>query len=203
MDPCLCCLLPPADVGTDWIEGQPVSGVQYKTADGTLRTASAHLTVVCDGMYSTFRKQLAEGAIKHPSFFVGLLLKGVTLPYPNHGHVVLAKPSPVLFYPISDTEVGRVLWQQGLLARCVCPLHVQTLVVSFLHVPVGCHLLGATPPPVPTGFVARHTAGICCHPSMMHVCVLQLIMLTLVTCPARVSPTGAVPGGRPRGEAAC
>jgi 2-polyprenyl-6-methoxyphenol hydroxylase-like FAD-dependent oxidoreductase len=95
-------------VGTDWIEGQPVSGVQYKTADGTLRTASAHLTVVCDGMYSTFRKQLAEGAIKHPSFFVGLLLKGVTLPYPNHGHVVLAKPSPVLFYPISDTEVGGV-----------------------------------------------------------------------------------------------
>jgi squalene monooxygenase len=42
----------------------------------------------------------------HPSFFVGLLLKGATLPHPNHGHVVLAKPSPILFYPIGTNEVG-------------------------------------------------------------------------------------------------
>jgi hypothetical protein len=27
------------------------------------------------------------------------------LPYPNHGHVILADPSPVLLYPISSTEV--------------------------------------------------------------------------------------------------
>lgn len=43
--------------------------------------------------------------MKHPSYFVGLLLKGVGLPFPNHGHVVLAKPSPILFYPISSVEV--------------------------------------------------------------------------------------------------
>ncbi|KIZ01653.1 squalene monooxygenase [Monoraphidium neglectum] len=94
-----------ADRGLDWSEGEPVSGVQYKTGDGEVRTARAHLTVVCDGMYSQFRKQLADPDIKHPSYFVGLLLKGVSLPFPNHGHVVLAKPSPILFYPISSTEV--------------------------------------------------------------------------------------------------
>ena len=95
--------------GGDWAEGEPVSGVQYKTGDGAVRTARAHLTVVCDGMYSQFRKQLAEPTIRHPSYFVGLLLKGVQLPFPNHGHVVLAKPSPILFYPISSGEV-RAAW---------------------------------------------------------------------------------------------
>eukprot|EP00882_Tetradesmus_deserticola_P008468 GHRQ01008931.1.p1 GENE.GHRQ01008931.1~~GHRQ01008931.1.p1 ORF type:complete len:269 (+),score=81.44 GHRQ01008931.1:213-1019(+) len=95
------------DVGEDWSEGQPVSGVKYKAADGSVREARAHLTVVCDGMYSNFRKPLTENAdVHHPSFFVGLLLRNVQLPYANHGHVVLAEPSPVLFYPISSTEVS-------------------------------------------------------------------------------------------------
>lgn len=93
------------DKGESWEEGQPVSGVQYKDAAGQLRTSRAHLTVCCDGMYSTFRKKLAKPSIHHPSFFVGLLLRDVQLPFPNHGHVVLAQPSPVLFYPISSKEV--------------------------------------------------------------------------------------------------
>ncbi len=83
-----------------------MSGVQYKGNDGNIHTAVAHLTIVCDGMYSTFRKQLAKPQMDHPSFFVGLLLRNVALPFPNHGHVVLAKPSPILFYPISSTEVS-------------------------------------------------------------------------------------------------
>jgi squalene monooxygenase len=83
-----------------------VSGVKYKAADSSIREARAHLTVVCDGMYSNFRKPLTKSAdVHHPSFFVGLLLRNVQLPYANHGHVVLAEPSPVLFYPISPTEV--------------------------------------------------------------------------------------------------
>lgn len=40
-----------------------------------------------------------------PSFFVGLVLENCQLPHPNHGHVILADPSPILFYPISSTEV--------------------------------------------------------------------------------------------------
>jgi squalene monooxygenase len=93
-----------------------VSGVKYKAADGSIREARAHLTVVCDGMYSNFRKPLTESAdIHHPSFFVGLLLRNVQLPYANHGHVVLAEPSPVLFYPISPTEVRLLLhvWERA------------------------------------------------------------------------------------------
>lgn len=83
-----------------------MSGVQYKDAAGQMRISKAHLTVCCDGMYSTFRKKLvAKPSIHHPSFFVALLLRDVTLPFPNHGHVVLCQPSPVLFYPISSKEV--------------------------------------------------------------------------------------------------
>jgi squalene monooxygenase len=95
-----------ADKGEDWEEGQVVTGVKYKaTKDGEDKTALAHLTIVCDGMYSSFRTKLGKPDIKHPSYFVGLLLKDVSLPHPNYGHVVLAEPSPVLFYPISSSEV--------------------------------------------------------------------------------------------------
>ena len=48
---------------------------------------------------------LSMSCHRHPSYFVGLLLRGTSLPYANFGHVVLAKPSPILFYPISSTEV--------------------------------------------------------------------------------------------------
>lgn len=40
-----------------------------------------------------------------PSCFVGLVLENCNLPYVNHGHVILADPSPILFYQISSTEV--------------------------------------------------------------------------------------------------
>lgn len=39
------------------------------------------------------------------SCFVALLLENCELPYANHGHVVLADPSPILFYPISSNEI--------------------------------------------------------------------------------------------------
>lgn len=40
-----------------------------------------------------------------PSCFVGLVLENCQLPFDHHGHVILADPSPILFYPISSTEV--------------------------------------------------------------------------------------------------
>ena len=145
----------------------PVAGVSYKTPDGAVHTAHAHLTVACDGMYSMLRKRLHERAdsvrcapllisfdvmlalaaamsaakkhlcldpclrvfftalrqvkyqmscaLRHPgracrktSTFVGLILQDIKLPYPNHGHVILGSPSPILVYPISSTE-ARVL----------------------------------------------------------------------------------------------
>lgn len=81
-----------------------MAGVLYKSAAGEA-TAHAHLTIVCDGMYSSLRTKLSEPNIQLPSYFVGLLLTDCSLPWDNYGHVVLAKPSPILFYPISSTEV--------------------------------------------------------------------------------------------------
>ncbi|XP_027354480.1 squalene monooxygenase-like isoform X2 [Abrus precatorius] len=47
-----------------------------------------------------------KGIIKDvPSCFVGLVLENCELPCANHGHVILGDPSPVLFYPISSTEI--------------------------------------------------------------------------------------------------
>ena len=43
--------------------------------------------------------------VEIPSCFVGLILEKCELPYKNHGHVILADPSPILFYPISNTDI--------------------------------------------------------------------------------------------------
>ena len=82
-----------------------MTGVLYKSSDDQEHIATANLTVVCDGMHSTLRKKLGTPDLRTPSHFVGLKLKGCSLPYSNFGHVVLANPSPLLFYPISSTEV--------------------------------------------------------------------------------------------------
>ncbi|KAI9152709.1 Squalene epoxidase [Blastocladiella emersonii ATCC 22665] len=67
----------------------------------------APLTVVADGCFSKFRKEALGTAMQAPSHFVGLILHDVPLPAPNHGHVVLADPSPILLYQIGthDTRI--------------------------------------------------------------------------------------------------
>lgn len=82
-----------------------VKGVQYKTKDGEEMKAYAPLTVVCDGCFSNLRRSLCSPMIDAPSHFVGLVLENCQLPFPNHGHVILADPSPILFYPISSSEI--------------------------------------------------------------------------------------------------
>ncbi|KAK9060318.1 hypothetical protein SSX86_021022 [Deinandra increscens subsp. villosa] len=82
-----------------------VQGVYYKTKDGQTMTAHAPLTIVCDGCFSNLRRALCKPKVDVPSSFVGLVLENIDLPYANHGHVILADPSPILFYPISNTEV--------------------------------------------------------------------------------------------------
>ena len=92
--------------GSEWTEGQVVAGVAYRReGEAEDRIARGCLTVACDGMYSTLRNHLSTPDIQLPSFFVGLLLSGAKLPVPDHAAVVLANPSPILFYPISSTEV--------------------------------------------------------------------------------------------------
>ncbi|KAI7751253.1 hypothetical protein M8C21_016015, partial [Ambrosia artemisiifolia] len=82
-----------------------IRGVKYKTKSGEVMKAFAPLTIVCDGCFSNLRRSLCKPQVDVPSCFVGLVLKNCELPYPNHGHVVLADPSPILFYPISSSEV--------------------------------------------------------------------------------------------------
>ncbi|XP_057990395.1 squalene monooxygenase SE1-like [Hevea brasiliensis] len=64
------------------VEGT-VKGVQYKTKIGQELTTYAPLTIV-----------------DIPSCFVALIIKNCELPYPNHGHVILADP----FMAIDSTE---------------------------------------------------------------------------------------------------
>ncbi len=46
------------------LRAQVVTGVLYKDAQGQDREAKGHLTIVCDGMYSNFRKQLAQPTVR-------------------------------------------------------------------------------------------------------------------------------------------
>ncbi|CAI9111229.1 OLC1v1011402C3 [Oldenlandia corymbosa var. corymbosa] len=86
-------------------ENGTIQGVQYKTKTGEVLKAYAPLTVVCDGCFSNLRRSLCSPQVEVPSCFVGLVLENCQLPFPNHGHVILADPSPILFYPISSTEI--------------------------------------------------------------------------------------------------
>lgn len=103
------------DAGVRLVEGNVIGlveergvvvGVRYTRAEGDLCSVRAKLTIACDGCGSALRK---KAAARHDvtvySKFHGLVLRSREIPFPNHGHVVLAHPSPVLFYPISAKEV--------------------------------------------------------------------------------------------------
>ncbi|KFH67517.1 hypothetical protein MVEG_06249 [Podila verticillata NRRL 6337] len=75
---------------------------------GTPTHFKAPIVVVADGCFSKFRKQFIPKTVETTSHFVGLVLDDVPLPFPNHGHVILATPSPVLMYQISQSQT-RVL----------------------------------------------------------------------------------------------
>ncbi|KAH0458958.1 hypothetical protein IEQ34_011772 [Dendrobium chrysotoxum] len=82
-----------------------IKGVIYKSKAGDEMKAFAPLTIVCDGCFSNLRRALCYPKVDIPSSFVGLILENCKLPFSNHGHVILADPSPILFFPISSTEV--------------------------------------------------------------------------------------------------
>ncbi|KAF5733252.1 squalene epoxidase [Tripterygium wilfordii] len=82
-----------------------IKGVVYKSKTGQELTVSAPLTIVCDGCFSNLRRSLCHPKVDVPSCFVGLILENCEIPFANHGHVVLADPSPILFYQISSTEI--------------------------------------------------------------------------------------------------
>lgn len=82
-----------------------ITGIQYRekqTRD--IKSVSAKLTIMSDGFFSSFRKDLSNNKKTVTSFFIGLVLKDCLLPYPSHGHVFLSAPTPFICYPISSTE---------------------------------------------------------------------------------------------------
>ncbi|TYI98403.1 hypothetical protein E1A91_D01G212100v1 [Gossypium mustelinum] len=95
-------------------ENGTIKGVQYKTKGG--RESSAYICspyyIVCDDCFSNLRYPLCDLKVNVASYFVSLalencklLLVSKALSYANYGHVILAYPSPILFYPISNTEI--------------------------------------------------------------------------------------------------
>lgn len=89
--------------------GDSITGVRFTPKEReTESTIEAHLTIVCDGAFSTFRRELNQGSKSVSGYFLGLVLKNCNLTYPGHGHVIIANPSPVLCYPIGRNET-RVL----------------------------------------------------------------------------------------------
>ncbi|XP_018414963.1 PREDICTED: squalene monooxygenase [Nanorana parkeri] len=107
-----------AEPNTHYIEGtvlqlieedNAIHGVQYRDKEtGDVKEIRAPLTVVADGLFSKFRKDLISGQVKVSSHFVGCILKNSPQFKPHHAELVLANPSPVLIYQISSTET-RVL----------------------------------------------------------------------------------------------
>ncbi|KAJ8291065.1 hypothetical protein GJAV_G00020980 [Gymnothorax javanicus] len=86
-----------------------VTGIQYREKEsGDIKELRAPLTVVADGCFSKFRKNLVSGKVKTSSHFIGCIMKDSPQFKPNHAELVLANPSPVLIYQISSTDT-RVL----------------------------------------------------------------------------------------------
>ncbi|XP_050001314.1 squalene monooxygenase [Alexandromys fortis] len=90
-------------------EDGAVTGVQYKDKEtGDTKELHAPLTIVADGLFSKFRKNLVSNKVSVSSHFVGFLMKNVPQFKANFAELVLVNPSPVLIYQISANET-RVL----------------------------------------------------------------------------------------------
>ncbi|KAI8893862.1 squalene epoxidase-domain-containing protein [Globomyces pollinis-pini] len=90
------------------VSSEQYIGVKVKSnSDKTIYNIFADLVIVADGCRSNFRKQFIPTTPKANSQFVGFILKDCDLPYTYHGHVILAKPSPILLYQIGthDTRI--------------------------------------------------------------------------------------------------
>lgn len=95
-----------ATVNGTWENAEgTIIGVNYTDkATKEKGRVNAWLTIACDGFASRFRKTLTKTKPIKVSTFAALVLEDVDIPFANHGHVILADPSPILCYPISSTE---------------------------------------------------------------------------------------------------
>ncbi|XP_051722201.1 squalene monooxygenase [Ctenopharyngodon idella] len=99
-------------------EDECVTGIQYREKDsGMIKEIHAPLTIVADGCFSKFRKNLVSGKVKVSSHFVGCIMKDSPQFKPNHAELVLADPSPVLIYQISSNETRVLVDVRGEMPR--------------------------------------------------------------------------------------
>ncbi|NWX87301.1 ERG1 monooxygenase, partial [Nothoprocta ornata] len=113
-----------------------VVGVQYKDKEtGDIKELHAPLTVVADGLFSKFRKNLVSSKVTVSSHFVGCILKDTPQFKANYAELVLAKTSPVLIYQISSTET-RVLVD----IRGEMPKNLKEYMIENIHPQLPVHL---------------------------------------------------------------
>ncbi|XP_023607702.1 squalene monooxygenase isoform X2 [Myotis lucifugus] len=116
-----------AEPNTKFIEGvalqlleddDAVVGVQYRDKEtGDIKELHAPLTVVADGLFSKFRKNLISSKVSVSSHFVGFLMENAPQFKANHAELLLLNPSPVLIYQISSHETRVLVDVQGELPR--------------------------------------------------------------------------------------
>ncbi|OXB82939.1 UNVERIFIED_CONTAM: hypothetical protein H355_009849 [Colinus virginianus] len=117
-------------------EDDCVVGVQYKDKEtGDTKELHAPLTVVADGLFSKFRKNLVSQKVTVSSHFVGCILKDAPQFKTNYAELVLAKTSPVLIYQISSTET-RVLVD----IRGEMPKNLKEYMLESVHPQLPDHL---------------------------------------------------------------
>ncbi|XP_042695704.1 squalene monooxygenase isoform X1 [Centrocercus urophasianus] len=117
-------------------EDDCIVGVQYKDKEtGDTKELHAPLTVVADGLFSKFRKNLVSQKVTVSSHFVGCILKDAPQFKTNYAELVLAKTSPVLIYQISSTET-RVLVD----IRGEMPKNLKEYMLESIHPQLPDHL---------------------------------------------------------------
>ncbi|KAF9095334.1 Squalene epoxidase [Mortierella sp. AD031] len=87
--------------------------VEQTSSEGTSPQSAtvfrAPIVVIADGCFSKFRKQFLNKDVTVSSHFVGIVLKDYIPPVKEHGHVILATPSPILMYQISPNETRMLI----------------------------------------------------------------------------------------------
>jgi squalene monooxygenase len=95
-----------------------VSGLRYRDLEGEEKEIHAALVVAADGRGSKLRAHLSEGAQpEQVSYSIGVLLKDVALPFPQHGHVFLTQPAPTLAYQTSSQTTRLLIDYPGSLPK--------------------------------------------------------------------------------------
>lgn len=116
-----------AEPNTKFIEGvvlqlleedDAVVGVQYRDKEtGDIKELHAPLTVVADGIFSKFRKNLISSKVSVTSHFVGFLMENAPQFKENHAELLLVNPSLVLIYQISSNKTRVLVDVHGDLPR--------------------------------------------------------------------------------------